>query len=707
MPLSITLLYTISIILVLGTGIHILLKEKDKRLNRNFFLFCCSGIFWMISLYFGYFLAKPGSELLALVSTRLTFGFSLSVLYFLLRFVYFFPEKTIAYSKRTEQIFTLIIGFIAIFSSFTPFVYEAQIYLDTLLIKDKIGPLYLVFGVTFLGCFVYINWLILNKIQTLQGVYKKKMFLVEISVILGITPVILSHIILPMFDIYLFQAEVVASTLAFSIAVLYAIQKYRFLDLKFTLSKTVKVFIAVAFSALASYSIFYFLQMLSFPIWVGYALAFLTALFSYSGLLVFLNSRPFYRFFGMTSGEYFVQTVQTFKNRNIIYKNLQELRKNLRQMFCGELKLSAADLVLLYATNKKKFLPLIQYFEQRHTILVSKEIPFLEEQKELAPIKKLTSGAEIYLPLFHVPSHTLLGFLILGKKPFNDLFSKQEIEAIGHLNPYLSLQLSAVLYQSELEKEVKAKTHELSEKYKMEQEVSSTLAHELKTPLAIATNNVYLLIDFLKGVENKITSKIFNELKNLSHNSHQSLKNMKQICENLLLLRELEMTQQIAKHTFNPAFQFEGVLRHYRQLAEEKGLKLKDDIRITHEVHGAGAYLEQVLTILLDNAVKYTQQGSIEVVAEQTGNTLRLMVTDTGIGIAKEKRQVIFERFYRDRNDQNMNLSGIAGLGLGLFIAAKILYHMKGTIRVEDNPEEQGTRFIVEMEVEIVEKVGR
>lgn len=113
-----------------------------------------------------------------------------------------------------------------------------------------------------------------------------------------------------------------------------------------------------------------------------------------------------------------------------------------------------------------------------------------------------------------------------------------------------------------------------------------------------------------------------------------------------------------------------------------------------------GTKIQEILMNLLSNAVKYTPVGggiSLElrqIPAEQPGgSTLRMVVEDTGIGIAREFQPKLFEAFSREKNSSQ---SGIAGTGLGLQIVKSFVDLMGGTVRVESSPG-QGSRFTVEL----------
>ncbi|MBI3964450.1 MAG: MEDS domain-containing protein [Chloroflexi bacterium] len=111
---------------------------------------------------------------------------------------------------------------------------------------------------------------------------------------------------------------------------------------------------------------------------------------------------------------------------------------------------------------------------------------------------------------------------------------------------------------------------------------------------------------------------------------------------------------------------------------------------------------EQVLTNLLDNAIKYSPVGGpIEIVlAPRADAQVELTVRDRGLGIPPERRGQIFDRFYQAHGD-----SHVSGLGLGLYISRQIVEQHGGEIRAEF-PADGGTRFIVRLPTERAEAAG-
>jgi two-component system phosphate regulon sensor histidine kinase PhoR len=109
-------------------------------------------------------------------------------------------------------------------------------------------------------------------------------------------------------------------------------------------------------------------------------------------------------------------------------------------------------------------------------------------------------------------------------------------------------------------------------------------------------------------------------------------------------------------------------------------------------LQGNARRLEQVITNLIGNAIKYTPDaGKIDVTLKAKGPYLVLDVSDNGIGIPLEDQPHVFEKFYRVRNDETAD---IGGTGLGLSIVRSVVEKHGGRVWVESKPGE-GSTFIV------------
>jgi two-component system phosphate regulon sensor histidine kinase PhoR len=136
----------------------------------------------------------------------------------------------------------------------------------------------------------------------------------------------------------------------------------------------------------------------------------------------------------------------------------------------------------------------------------------------------------------------------------------------------------------------------------------------------------------------------------------------------------------------------EDALRMFDAKIKQMNLRLAlevDDGR--HVVMGDAFKLEQVFVNLIDNALKYTERGTISVSLRGDGKRVTVEVADTGVGIAPEHLPRIFERFYVVDKSRSKK---VGGTGLGLAIVKHIVLMHNGEVNVESAPG-RGTKFTV------------
>jgi len=135
----------------------------------------------------------------------------------------------------------------------------------------------------------------------------------------------------------------------------------------------------------------------------------------------------------------------------------------------------------------------------------------------------------------------------------------------------------------------------------------------------------------------------------------------------------------IEKHRMTLDDLIYDVCDRYTSVAEEHGLELRieSDLSDCPTVFGNADRVEQMLIILVDNAIKYTEEGSVSVLAEWDDEKVTISVKDTGIGIAEEDLPYVFDRFYKVDKAHSGK-----GSGLGLSIASEMLKLMNESISV-------------------------
>lgn len=137
-----------------------------------------------------------------------------------------------------------------------------------------------------------------------------------------------------------------------------------------------------------------------------------------------------------------------------------------------------------------------------------------------------------------------------------------------------------------------------------------------------------------------------------------------------------------------------GIADGLRARAQEKGLQLRLHIESPNvTARGDEAKLQEVIGNLVDNAIKYTRAGHVDLSVAKFGRTVRITVSDTGVGIPANTLKHLFQKFSR-ADAQRMNL---LGSGLGLYLSKAFVEGMGGRIRAESEGAERGSRFIVEL----------
>jgi two-component system phosphate regulon sensor histidine kinase PhoR len=217
---------------------------------------------------------------------------------------------------------------------------------------------------------------------------------------------------------------------------------------------------------------------------------------------------------------------------------------------------------------------------------------------------------------------------------------------------------------------------------KIKKELVMNVSHELRTPLTAIKGFAETIEDSTESAENK------GFCKTIVKNSDRLIR----IVEDLLLLSNLE--DQGFKLDLS-AVDLKDAAREslaiFDAAMKAKNISLKFSAENVPVVQADAFKIEQVFINLLDNAIKYTDKGSISVKIYGSGNSAVIEVEDTGPGIPKEHLPRIFERFYVVDKSRSRKLGGT---GLGLAIVKHIVTLHNGEITVASEPG-RGTKFTV------------
>ncbi len=232
----------------------------------------------------------------------------------------------------------------------------------------------------------------------------------------------------------------------------------------------------------------------------------------------------------------------------------------------------------------------------------------------------------------------------------------------------------------------------LEEANRLKSDFLANTSHELRTPLTSILGFVEILGNDL--AESREEEKTF--LANIG----ESAQHLLDIINNILRTAEIEAGKFVMNsRRLNLAEVLSEVRAKVHQLVRHKGLELIfdfDDFDL--EVLADYEELMQVLSNVLDNAVKFTDEGSIQIAAFRSPENLQraiIQIRDTGAGIAPENMHLVFEPF-RQADSSTTRRHG--GTGLGLSISRSMMERMRGTIEVDSSGIGQGTTVTLTIE---------
>lgn len=236
---------------------------------------------------------------------------------------------------------------------------------------------------------------------------------------------------------------------------------------------------------------------------------------------------------------------------------------------------------------------------------------------------------------------------------------------------------------------------ELDEAYATQRRFVSDASHELRTPLTTIRGNVDLLKKmWTQGKEGKVALDEENlqiiSLEAMSDIADES-ERMSRLINDMLSLARADAGHTIDKEILPLSTLVDEVVRRAQFLPRE-ALWLQGDLSVIQNAYVMGNrdYLQQMLFIFIENAFKYTPEGSVTLDAVMADNQVGIRIADTGIGMDRAEIPHIFERFYRADPSRGI----IQGTGLGLSIAKWIIDEHGGSVEVVTKRGE-GTTFVI------------
>ncbi|HDZ77309.1 MAG TPA: diguanylate cyclase [Candidatus Omnitrophica bacterium] len=226
-----------------------------------------------------------------------------------------------------------------------------------------------------------------------------------------------------------------------------------------------------------------------------------------------------------------------------------------------------------------------------------------------------------------------------------------------------------------LYKELDKKNQELKRLDKVKSDFIFIVSHELRTPLSTMNEAIGLIID-------EITGKINQQQKSILIIARQNLERLTRLINNLLDISKIEAGNiALKKKAVDVKDIVKEVVYFFEPKAKSQGLELKANVpKEKIEIYADKDKITQVFTNLVNNALKFTKEGFVQIDVCQQAAKIECAVLDTGIGISKDDLPRIFGKFQQFGRIEG---EGEKGTGLGLAISKGVIEAHGGSIRVD------------------------
>lgn len=350
-------------------------------------------------------------------------------------------------------------------------------------------------------------------------------------------------------------------------------------------------------------------------------------------------------------------TIKVFKLENIDYKGKDNKELSEMTEFCKE------TLINGYKSDE------VAWQQGRGSISRFEEIiPFSTNEERIYDMVKV--------PIFN-GDNTPKALVIMGR----DITDQKKAE---------KLKLKA--------EEDRRLLNEAMEYDKIKTEFFANISHELRTPLNVMFSTVQLLDLYIKN--ELIVDKGAN-IEKKTYILRQNCFRLLRLVNNLIDITKIDSGYfQIELQNYNIVSVIEEITLSVAEYIENKGINLIFDTDIEEKIMAVDAEkIERIMLNLLSNAIKFTPAGKeIFVNIHDKGDAVLISVKDTGIGIPKEKQNIIFERF---RQVDKSLTRRCEGSGIGLSLVKSLVEMHEGSVSVDSEPG-SGSEFIISMPVKVI-----
>ncbi|MBI4122418.1 MAG: GAF domain-containing protein [Parcubacteria group bacterium] len=698
-------------------GAVVLARNPRNPTNITYGLVVLSAAAWSVGLAF-FRLATDLES--ALFWARFYYVTAAFIGYVFLLFGIVFPYQHIKISW--SKMFLLTIPALAVMGLvYTPF------HIESLFIqpwgKDVIFgwnyALYTVYFITYTG---FGFWHLWQKSQESVGIRKLQIRYVLLGTLVATVGGACFNLIYPLLGNYQLIWLGPLFTAIMMVFIAYAIARYRLMDIRLVASRSVQyVFLFVTACAIIG-GVLYAFRVLAgdpfspenfFPI-AALALASVVASDQFRRLYARLTEKIFYR--GQIDYQALLRDMGSTISREVSQEGLvYSISKNLAE----RLKVRHARIYVLSPAAENFFIigsstppiaknhSLIQKLQEENNTIITEELERLRNDTPnraryltLSETIEALAALDVALAAPIMVDERLGGIIALGSKRSGDPYSRDDIDLLEVLAPQLATALEkARLYDEakqftvKLKKEVERATEELrqaNEKLKAadqaKSEFLSIAAHQLRTPLTGIKGYISM---FLEGDYGDLAANQREELEKVFRSSDR----LTRLIDVFLNVSRIETGRLDVKKQPVQFYEIlDAVVADIQQMAKNKSLELtvQKSAEDLPPMMLDRDKIHDVVMNLVDNAIKYTEKGWVNVRVSRSKSLVVFEVRDSGIGIASADIDRLFQKFTRAEAVTRIQTGGS---GLGLFIAKKIVEAHGGRIWAESEGEGKGSMF--------------
>ncbi|MFH0925616.1 MAG: ATP-binding protein [bacterium] len=707
------------------------LKGHKKQTNLIFTFYSLTVAIWSIGHVFHF---SSSNKTIALFWARFM---HIGVIFISTSFVHFvLTIVNISERKRKKILVTIyFLSLLFLGLNFTDFFIPSVSTKFVFRYCYNVGPAYIPFLVFWIGSIIYGHYILFRAYFTSEGRRRNQLAYLCWSSALGYIGG--AGNFLPAFNIHLYPYNPFGTYAVplYMAAMTYSIIKHQLLDIELVITRATvfTFFYGITFGL--PFVLFSLFQRQIYPIYQNNPWAIPVSIVGYSAfaaispfLYMRLERKAYHTFFGDYSAQL---KILTETSRDIIEKGFensielaQSIPASIMEFYEKVMKQKISQAIYLLRDGKdfivhkadkhegemriKNNAAIIKWFTNTKNLLVQKniinknELPYMLGKDDLelwlGEVSKRKENEDITRELYNLhnqmnqleciiffPSYykdELLGILALGEKK-GGYYRKEELEVFHTLAENTAMVLKgAQLTASMLEAE---KTREIEQ---AKSELFSNVSHELRTPLT----NIIIPIESAMNQNNITLRKARDIFKMVLINSRKLLKEINVLLD-ISKLEAGKIKLRFVLKDINSVMRI--IIEPARELAKAKRIKLIENYTSNLEsIYIDTDYLGKALGNLINNGLKFTPaKGTITIMTEEDDDYLKIIISDTGIGIDEKDLPYIFDRF---RQADGSISRRFEGTGIGLSLAKDIILLHKGTIEVEST-KETGSIFTVRL----------